>query len=98
MDWMNWVLLAIAVATAGVVVFLRMKGYVTTDAATVCIGAVVELVRRAEKLWRGYQGAGAQKKEWVLSQLKLLGEKYDGAAAGEMIDAVVAWLNATEWE
>lgn len=98
MDWMNWVLLAVVVATAGVVAFLRMKGHLTTDAATVCIGAVVELVRRAEKLWRGYQGSGAQKKEWVLMQLKLLGEKYDATAAGEMIDAVVAWLNATKWE
>ena len=98
MDWMNWVLLAVAAAAAGVVVYLRMKGYMTTDAATVCIGAVVELVRQAEELWKGYKGAGADKKAWVLEQLEALGKKYDGAAAGEMIDAVVAWLNATEWK
>jgi hypothetical protein len=63
MDWMNWALLAVAAAAAGAVVFLRMRGYLTADAATRSIGAVVELVRRAEALWKDYKGAGTEKKE-----------------------------------
>ena len=98
MDWMSWVLLAATVLSVSGVVYLRMKGYLTTDAATLCIATVVELVRKAEDLWKDYQGAGAQKKAWVLAQLKALGDKYDETAAGALIDAVVAWLNATEWK
>ena len=98
MDWMNWVLLAATVLSVGSVVYLRMKGYLTTDAATLCIATVVELVRKAEDLWKDYQGAGTQKKAWVLAQLKALGDKYDETAAGALIDAVVAWLNATDWK
>ena len=98
MDWVKWLLLAITCLSVGGVVYLRMKGYLTTDAATLCIATVVELVRKAEDLWKDYQGAGTQKKAWVLAQLKTLGEKYDETAAGALIDAVVAWLNATEWK
>lgn len=98
MDWMNGVLLAVTVLAVGGVIYLRMKGYLTTDAATLCIATVVELVRKAETLWKDYQGAGAQKKAWVLAQLQQLGDKYDETAAGTLIDAVVAWLNATDWK
>ena len=98
MDWVKWLLLAVTCLSVGGVVYLRMKGYLTTDAATLCIATVVELVRKAEDLWKDYQGAGGQKKDWVLEQLKVLGGKYDGTAAGALIDAVVAWLNATEWK
>ena len=98
MDWMNWLLLAVALTATGAILYLRLKGYIATDAATLCIGAVVELVRKAEDLWKDYQGAGTQKKAWVLAQLKALGDKYDETAAGALIDAVVQWLNATEWK
>ena len=98
MDWMSWVLLAVTVLSVGGVVYLRMKGYLTTDATTLCIAMMMKLVRKAEDLWKDYQGAGTQKKAWVLAQLKTLGEKYDETAAGALIDAVVAWLNATEWK
>ena len=43
-------------------------------------------------------GAGAQKKAWVLSQLQQLGDRCDETAAGALIDAVVAWLNDTDWK
>ena len=98
MDWVKGLLLAITCLSVGGVVYLRMKGYLTTDAATLCIATVVELVRKAEDLWKDYQGAGTQKKAWVLAQLKALSDKYDETAAGALIDAVVAWLNATEWK
>lgn len=97
MDWMNWLLLAVALTATGAILYLRLKGYIATDAATLCIGAVVELVRKAEELWKDYQGAGAQKKAWVLAQLQELGNQYDATIAGPLIDAVVAWLNATNW-
>lgn len=98
MDWMNAVLLAVTVLAVGGVAYLRMKGYLTTDAATLCIASVVELVRKAEALWKDYQGAGAQKKAWVLAQLQQLGNRCDETAAGALIDAVVAWLNDTDWK
>lgn len=97
MDWMNWLLLGVALTATGAILYLRLKGYIATDAATLCIGAVVELVRKAEELWKDYQGAGAQKKAWVLAQLQELGNQYDATIAGPLIDAVVAWLNATNW-
>lgn len=97
MDWMNWILLIVVLVATSVIVYLRLKGYIATDAATLCIGAVIELVRKAEELWRDYQGAGVQKKAWVLAQLRELGDQYDATVAGPLIDAVVAWLNSTNW-
>ncbi len=97
MDWMNYVLIAVAMLATGAIVYLRTKNYITTDAATVCIGTVVTLVRKAEEMWGEYQGAGNQKKTWVLSQLQALGDQYDDSTAGYLIDAVVAWMNATKW-
>lgn len=98
MDWINWVLLAVATLAAGTIVYLRMKNYITTDAATVSIGAVIGLVRKAEEIWTEYQGAGDQKKAWVLAQLLALGDKYEASITGELIDAVVEWLNNTQWK
>ncbi len=98
MDWYYWVLAAAMALAVGGVIYLRMKGYLTTDAATLCIATMVELVRKAEDLWKDCQSAGKQKKAWVLLQLQELGDRYDETAAGVMIDAVVAWLNATEWK
>lgn len=98
MDWMEWMILAVAVAACGLLVYLRVKGYITTDGATAAFGAIVTLVRQAEDLWRDYQGAGEQKKAWVLAQLEALGGKLNSDAAGAAIDAVVAWLNASGWE
>lgn len=98
MDWMEWILLAVAVIACGLLAYLRLKGYITTDTATVAFGAIVTLIRKAEDLWRDYQGAGPQKKAWVLAQLEALGGKLNSDAAGAAIDAAVAWLNASGWE
>lgn len=98
MDWMEWILLAVAVIACGLLVYLRVKGYITTDTATVAFGAIVTLIRKAEDLWRDYQGAGAAKKAWVLAQLEALDCKFDSGTAGAMIDAIVAWLNACGWD
>ena len=73
MDGMTWVLLAIVALAAGAIAFLRLKGHLTGDAAARAIGAVVELARKAEALWSGYQGAGPQKRAWVLEQLAEMG-------------------------
>lgn len=62
MDWMSWVLLAATVLSVGAVIYLRMKGYLTTDATTLCIATMMKLVRKEEDLWKDYQGAGSQKK------------------------------------
>lgn len=61
-------------------------------------GAIVMLIRKAEDLWRDYQGAGAKKKAWVPAQLKILDGKIDSDAAGTLIDGAVAWLNACGWD
>ena len=98
MDWMEWILLAVAVIACGLLVYLRVNGYITTDTVTVAFGAIVTLIRKAEDLWRDYQGAGAQKKAWVLSQLKTIDGKIDSDAAGTLIDGIVAWLNACGWD
>lgn len=98
MDWMEWILLAVAVIACGLLVYLRVKGYITTDTATVAFGAIVTLIRKAEDLWRDYQGAGPQKKAWVLAQLEALDCKLNSGAAGAMIDGIVAWLNACGWD
>ena len=99
MDGMTWVLLAIVALAAGAIAFLRLKGHLTGDAAARAIGAVVELARKAEALWSGYQGAGPpQKRAWVLEQLAALGGALDETAAGALIDGVVAYLNATSWK
>ena len=91
MDGMTWVLLAIVALAAGAIAFLRLKGHLT-------VGAVVALARKAEALWSGYQGAGPQKRAWVLEQLAALGGALDETAAGALIDGVVAYLNATSWK
>ena len=98
MDGMTWVLLAIVALAAGAIAFLRLKGHLTGDAAARAIGAVVELARKAEALWSGYQGAGPQKRAWVREQLAALGGALDETAAGALIDGVVAYLNATSWK
>lgn len=98
MDWMEWILLAVAVIACGLLLYLRVMGYITTDTATVAFGAIVTLIRKAEDLWRDYQGAGPAKKAWVLAQLEALDCKFDSGTAGAMIDAIVAWLNACGWD
>ena len=94
---MLWVLLGLTVLAVGAIAFLRVKGHLSTDAAVRGIAAVVELARKAEALYSGYAGAGAEKKAWVLDQLAALGDRLDETAAGALIDGVVAWLNATGW-
>ena len=89
MDAFQWFLTAVAAAAVGGLIFLTAKGYITKDGTVLAIGKIIDLCREAERIWRGYQGAGADKKQWVLSQL---GED-NLTAAGMIIDAVVAWMN-----
>lgn len=98
MDWMTWGLLIVATLAVGSVIYMNMKGYLNKDAAVLCVASVVELVRKAESLWKNYQGAGARKKIWVLDQLEQMGIKFDNTTMGTLIDALVAWLNATGWK
>ena len=97
MEWFQWVLIALAAIGVGVVLFFRFKGVLTTDKAVIGIDAVIQFVRKAEEIWRDYTQAGAQKKAWVLAQLKELSANVDAETLSSIIDNIVDYLNDTDW-
>jgi len=83
-------LLAVAVFMA---VAIR-RGKVTTDQAKGITDKAVDLIREAEIKWADAEKAGADKKAWVMEQLKTaFWYVANTKAIGKLIDYLVAMLN-----
>lgn len=91
-----WLLIGFALLVSGLAVLLYKQGKIDKDLALQLVFKCTQYIREAEIL-HPEPGSGNRKKEYVLSFLRDLFADVSDKLLSQLIDLIVAILNAMHW-
>jgi len=92
------IILAFALLVVAILIVRRVRGDDESTQTMKYLAIAENLIRQAEDLWQDIDKAGADKKAWVLAQMKAVVENFDKRTVGKLIDSMVAFFNEIGWK